>query len=506
MNTQKLIECKNISKNFGGVQALKNISIDIFKGETLALIGENGAGKSTLAKIFAGVHQASEGAVFYKGEEVSFKNTQEARDAGVSIVLQEFSLIPHLSIAENIFLANDSMYRNRFWQNRKLMELETWKLFEKSGIDFQLRPDMLISDLTVAEQQYVEIVKALSWDSELLILDEPTSALSKSEVAQLFSLVHSLKERGVTVIFVSHKLDEIFELSDRIIVFRDGEYITQLTTKESNEEELISAMVGRDLGNLYHIRNRKELTGEVVLEVSDLKNGMSEFPYSFKLRKGEIIGFSGLVGSGRTELARSIFGADSPREGSVMTCGRNTFGKAIKYSISSGCAMLPEDRKRHGVILDQSILFNISLSALANSKSFFVNTAEELERAEGLVNDLQIKIGSINHAVSSLSGGNQQKVALAKWLNIKPDVLLLDEPTRGIDIGAKFEIYQLIDELAAGGTAIFLVSSELPEILALSDRIFVMNHGDIVKEYDHTEATEENIMYYSTLGQKKELQ
>ncbi len=496
----KIIECKNISKNFGGVQALKNVSVDIYQGEILALIGENGAGKSTLAKIFAGVHQASTGTVLYKGEKVSFKNTQEARAAGITIVLQEFSLIPHLSIAENIFLANESMYRKHVWQNRKLMEQETWKLFEKSGIDFNLTPDMKISDLTVAEQQYVEIVKSLSWDSELMILDEPTSALSRSEVIELFKLVHSLKDRGITIIFVSHKLEEIFELSDRIIVFRDGEYITQLKTDESNEKELISAMVGRDLGNLYHIRNRKEISDEVVLGVKGLKNGMSDTPYDFDLHKGEIIGFSGLVGAGRTELARAIFGADTPAEGSVLICGEDTFRRPIKFAISCGCAMLPEDRKLHGVILEQSILFNISLSALVNRKGFFINSNEELKQAEELIDDLQIKIGSINHPVSSLSGGNQQKVALAKWLNIKPDVLLLDEPTRGIDIGAKFEIYQLIDELAARGTAIFLVSSELPEILALSDRIFVMQHGDIVKEYHHSEATENNIMYYSTLG------
>jgi len=495
-----IIECTHISKSFGGVQALKDITIDVHQGEILALIGENGAGKSTLAKILAGVHQASSGTVFYKGKEVSFKNTQEARAAGISIVLQEFSLIPHLSIAENIFLANDAMYKSRFWQNRQLMEKETWKLFEKSGIDFNLSPDMKISDLSVAEQQYVEIVKSFAWDSELMILDEPTSALSKGEVDELFKLVHSLKDQGITVIFVSHKLDEIFELSDRIVVFRDGEYITELMTQESNEKELIAAMVGRDLGNLYHIRQRKEFSDDVVLDVNALTNGMSGNPYTFSLHRGEIIGFSGLVGAGRTELARAVFGVDYPKEGSVMICGENTFRKPIKCAISHGCAMLPEDRKLHGVILDQSILHNISLSALANSKEFFVNPSKEQREAEGLVEDLSIKIESLYHPVSSLSGGNQQKVALAKWLNIKPDVLILDEPTRGIDIGAKFEIYQLIDDLASKGTAIFLVSSELPEILALSDRIFVMQHGDIVKEYHHSEATENNIMYYSTLG------
>ncbi len=498
MSRKPLVEVDNISKRFGVVQALKDISFQIYEGEILALIGENGAGKSTLAKIISGVHTQTEGQIIYEGEQLHCTSTKDARDKGISIVLQEFALIPHLSIAENIFLCNDEMYGKGIWQNRSRMIEETYKLFERTGIDFKLDPSMRIEELTVAQQQYVEIVKALSNNSKLIILDEPTSALSKNEVVHLFALMRHLNAQGVTLVFVSHKLDEIFEISDRIVVFRDGLFVKTLTTKESNEQELIQAMVGRDVGDLYTIRNRQPV-GDEVLVVKDLVNMHYDEPYSLTLNRGEVLGVFGLVGSGRTELMRSIFGADKIQSGSVTINGKNVAGKPLKMAIQAGFGMLPEDRKHHGLLLEQSILDNIFLACTANSKEVFRRNRKESAKANQKIQELQIKLNAVDDPVNSLSGGNQQKVAFAKWLLLDPDVLILDEPTRGIDVGAKFEVYGLIDKLAAQGTAILMVSSELPEIIALSDRVLVMNQGKIVKELCHADAQEELIMHYCTL-------
>lgn len=499
MTRNTLLEVEHISKNFGVVQALKDVSFPIYEGEILALVGENGAGKSTLAKIIAGVHTQSEGKLVYKGEELLCKTTREARAKGIAIVLQEFALIPHLSIAENIFLTNKEMYQGGCWQDRRKMLEDTRRLFKKTMIDFNLDPDEKVENLSVAQQQYIEIVKALSTDARLIILDEPTSALSQNEVQHLFSLMRNLNEHGVTLIFVSHKLDEIFTISDRIVVFRDGVFVRSMETAESNEQELIKAMVGRDVGDLYSIRHRVP-SGERLLEVSNLRNGFSsDTPYDFHLEKGEVLGFFGLVGSGRTELMRSIFGADPVMDGSVVIKNKQTAGKPVKVAIQSGFGMLPEDRKNQGLLLEQSIHDNIFLAYTANRGKFFRNMKKEMRDAQQKINELRIKLGSLNNPISSLSGGNQQKVAFAKWLLVDPDVLILDEPTRGIDIGAKFEVYALIDQLASRGTSILLVSSELPEILALSDRIMAMNQGRIIQELDHSEATEEKIMYYCTM-------
>ncbi|MBI9096264.1 MAG: sugar ABC transporter ATP-binding protein [Sphaerochaeta sp.] len=498
MSKDPLVEVEHISKRFGVVQALKDISFQIYEGEILALIGENGAGKSTLAKIISGVHTQSEGKIIYGGEVLNCTSTKDARDKGISIVLQEFALIPHLSIAENIFLCNNDMYENGFWQNRSRMIEETYKLFERTGIDFNLDPSMRIEELTVAQQQYVEIVKALSNNSRLIILDEPTSALSKSEVTHLFSLMRHLNANGVTLVFVSHKLDEIFEISDRIVVFRDGLFVRTLTTSESNEQELIHAMVGRDIGDLFSIRKRHPV-GNQMLVVKDLVNSHYEQPYSLHLHKGEVLGVFGLVGSGRTELMRSIFGADPIKSGSVAINNRNVAGKKLKIAIQAGFGMLPEDRKHHGLLLEQSILDNIFLACTANSKEVFRKKRKESILAKKMIQELRIKLSSVDDPVNSLSGGNQQKVAFAKWLLLNPDVLILDEPTRGIDIGAKFEVYGIIDKLAAQGTSILMVSSELQEIIALSDRVLIMNQGRLVKELRHEEAQEELIMHYCTL-------
>ncbi|HCG62928.1 MAG: sugar ABC transporter ATP-binding protein [Spirochaetae bacterium HGW-Spirochaetae-4] len=499
MTQNTLLEVEHISKNFGVVQALKDVSFPIYEGEILALVGENGAGKSTLAKIIAGVHTQSEGRIVFDGEALACKTTREARAKGIAIVLQEFALIPHLSIAENIFLTSKEMYQQGVWQNHQKMVEETEALFKRTMIDFDLDPNEKVQNLSVAQQQYVEIVKALSTNARLIILDEPTSALSQKEVQHLFALMQNLNANGVTLIFVSHKLDEIFTISDRIVVFRDGVFVKEMETSASNEQELIKAMVGRDVGDLYSIRHRAP-QDERLLEVAALRNGFSpETPYNLHLDRGEVLGLFGLVGSGRTELMRSIFGADPIMDGSVVIKGKQTAGKPLKMAIQSGFGMLPEDRKNQGLLLEQSIHDNIFLAYTANRAHFFRNLKEEKRQAEQKIKELRIKMGSVNNPVNSLSGGNQQKVAFAKWLLVQPDVLILDEPTRGIDIGAKFEVYALIDQLANQGTSLLLVSSELPEILALSDRILVMNQGQVVKELDHSEASEELIMYYCTM-------
>jgi ribose transport system ATP-binding protein len=499
MSLKPLIEIESVCKNFGVVEALKNVSFPIYEGEILALIGENGAGKSTLAKIIAGVHSQDSGSIYYKGELLNSKSTKEAREKGIAIVLQEFALIPHLSVAENIFLTSKEMYHRGYWQNKKLMAQKTKELFAKTRLDFNLDPNEIVENLSVAQQQYVEILKALSTDANLILLDEPTSALSQSEVQHLFALMRNLKANGVTLIFVSHKLDEIFAISDRIVVFRDGVFVKSMETATSTEQELIRAMVGRDVGDLYKVRQRQKQEIKT-LEVKNLSNAFSKnYSYDLHLNRGEVLGVFGLVGSGRTELMRSIFGADRVKNGTVTINGKETGGKPLKFAIQSGFGMLPEDRKNQGLLIEQSILDNIFLAYTANRAHFFRNKKEERVLAQKKIDELRIKLGSINNPISSLSGGNQQKVAFAKWLLVEPDVLILDEPTRGIDIGAKFEVYSLINELALQGTSILMVSSELPEILALSDRVLIMNQGQVVKELEHSEASEEIIMYYSTM-------
>ncbi len=352
----------------------------------------------------------------------------------------------------------------------------------------------------MAEQQLVEVLKAVSVRSRLLILDEPTATLTTQETAKLFALVKKLKADGLTVIFVSHRLEEVFEISDRIVVFRDGEKVREFVTATTQSRELITAMVGRDVGNLYAIRKRNP-PGEILVEAAHLSRGSRVIDCSVQLRRGEIVGLSGLVGAGRTELVRALFGADRANSGTVTIRGRVGIVRSPAQSIRTGVGMVPEDRKNHGLLIDLPIYQNITLSYHVRSPGFWISRPKELQMVERKVQDLRIKISSSAKAVTSLSGGNQQKVVLAKWLLNEPDVLLMDEPTRGIDIGAKFDVYTLIDSLAARGVAILLVSSELPEIIALSDRILVMKGGMIVKELDHSEATEERILSYCAQGE-----
>ena len=494
--SESLISAREITKSYHGIKALKGVSLDIFPGEILALVGENGAGKSTLAKAISGVVAPDSGVIEFQGKRVSFRGTAEAQSAGIAIVLQEFNLIPHLSIAENIFLTRRDAYKSGIWVDKEFLRERTMGLFDRLDLDLHLDPFAKIMDLSIAEQQLVEIVKAIAVDAKLLILDEPSATLSRQEVCKLFHLMRKLQAQGVTLAFVSHRLEEIFEISSRIVVLRDGNKVREAITAGITEKELVSAMVGRDMGDFYSIRNRHEL-GEPILEVRNLSRGKRVIDCSFTAREGEVVGISGLVGAGRTELIRAIFGADRPDEGKVIIKGKAGWLSSPLDAIRNRVGMVPEDRKRHGLLVNLPVYQNISLALLASKGSFWIGKRKEEERIKEKIDELQIKVPGIRYSAGSLSGGNQQKVVLAKWLLTNPDIIFMDEPTRGIDIGAKFELYHLIDKLSASGKTIILVSSELPEILALSDRILVMNQGRIVKELSHAEATEEIIMSYS---------
>jgi ABC-type sugar transport system ATPase subunit len=494
--TDPLLHARDISKHYGGIDALKSVSLEVHPGEVVALMGENGAGKSTMAKIIAGVERADSGVIEWDGQETHFRDTRDATAAGIAIVLQELSLVPDLSVAENVFLAHRSAYRGGWWLDRAAVSQGTLDLAARLGWDFPLDPERKVSDLTIAEQQMVEILRALSLDARLVILDEPTATLSPHEVDVLFTLVRRLQARGTAFLIVTHRLEEVFALADRITVYRDGEPSGTFVTAETNQAEIIRAMVGRDLGDLFTIRQRQS-PGDTVLDVQGLALARERTTASFQVRLGEIVGIAGLVGAGRTELVRAIFGADRAAHGHVTLNGRAGLVRSPQQAIAQSAAMVPEDRKRQGLLIDLPIEDNVELADLAANGGFWLQPGRARSLVSRMRDDLQIKAPRLWQSVSSLSGGNQQKVVIAKWLALDPDLLILDEPTRGIDIGTKFELYRLIDEFAARGKAVLLVSSELPEILALADRVLVMRNGAIVAELPHAEASEEAILSYA---------
>lgn len=494
--TDPLLHARDISKHYGGIDALKGVSLEVHPGEVVALMGENGAGKSTMAKIIAGVEQRDSGVIEWRGQETHFRDTRDATAAGIAIVLQELSLVPDLSVAENVFLAHRTAYRGGWWLDRAAVNQGTRDLAAGLGWDFPLDPERKVSDLTVAEQQMVEILRALSLDAQLVILDEPTATLSPHEVEVLFSLVRRLQARGTAFLMVTHRLEEVFALSDRITVYRDGAPSGTFVTAETNQAEVIRAMVGRDLGDIFTIRQR-QTSGEAVLDVQGLSLSRDGAPASFQVRRGEIVGIAGLVGAGRTELVRAIFGADRAAQGHVTLNGTAGLVRSPQQAIAQSAAMVPEDRKRQGLLIELPIEDNVELADLAANGGFWLQPGRTRRLVNRMREDLQIKAPRLWQSVSSLSGGNQQKVVIAKWLALDPDLLILDEPTRGIDIGTKFELYRLIDAFAARGKAVLLVSSELPEILALADRVLVMRNGAIVAELPHAAASEEAILSYA---------
>jgi ABC-type sugar transport system ATPase subunit len=497
-----LLQMSGISKSFPGVQALQNVDLYVRAGECLALVGENGAGKSTLMKILSGVYAADEGTVAIDGQIVVPSNPHHAQQLGVSIIYQEFNLFPNMSIEENIFIGREPN-RSGFVDRGQLREAALGFL-RQVGVD--LDPRDMVRDLSVAQQQMVEIAKALSFNARIVIMDEPTSALTDTEVQALFKIIRGLKEGGLGIVFVSHRLEEIFEICDRTTVLRDGRNAGELLTAASTPDQVVRMMVGREMTDLYQ-KEGSTTTDQVVLEVRGLSRRGTQQDDSkvvldgvdLSVRAGEIVGLAGLVGSGRTEVARAIFGADPFDSGEVYLEGERIFVKSPAQAIGKGIALVPEDRKLQALVLALAIRENIALPNLGRLSRFgFVRRREERELADRYIQALSIRTPSTEQKVINLSGGNQQKVVLAKWLALNPKVLIVDEPTRGIDIGAKAEVHSLLSKLASQGVAILMISSELPEILGMSDRIYVMREGKITGVIDRKDATEERVMELAT--------
>lgn len=489
-----ILEMKHISKSFHGVKALDNVRFELARGEIHALVGENGAGKSTLMKILAGVHEPDEGEIRIDNQNVRITSPSVSQDLGISIIHQELNLIPYMTIAENIFLGRE-LRTGKLFSKHKEMQRETEKLLKQFDLD--LKPNHLVGDLSIGQQQIVEILKALSISSRILIMDEPTAVLEERESERLFSLIRKFQEQGVSIIYISHRLNELKRLCDRITVLRDGQYITTRTLDGLTEREIANLMVGRELKELYP--EKPSRIGEEMLRVERLSKGNYFKDISFHVCKGEILGFAGLAGAGRTELMRTLFGDWRPDSGIVYIGGKEVQFKSPRDAVEKGLGFATEDRKSLGLLLDMSVAHNITLSASKKYARFnFIAKRQEKGLVNKMVDELRIKTNKTTSPVKNLSGGNQQKVVLGKWLVADTDIFIMDEPTRGIDVGSKSEIYNLISELAAAGKTIIVISSELPELLGICNRIIVMHQGKITGEIDHKEANEQKIMALAT--------
>ncbi|MFD5063354.1 sugar ABC transporter ATP-binding protein [Streptomyces sp. NPDC058394] len=492
--TTPVLALEGVSKSFGAVRALRGVSLRLYAGEAHALAGENGAGKSTLIKALAGVHRPDTGKVLLDGEPVEFQGPADARDAGVAVIYQEPTLFPDLSVAENIFMGRQP--RRRLGRvDRRAIKQATAELFARLGVD--LDPDQPARGLSIADQQLVEIAKALSLDARVLIMDEPTAALTGSEVARLFGVVKTLRAQGAAVLFISHRLEEIFELCQRVTTLRDGAWIASEPIDGLTEDDLVRRMVGRDLAELYPKQNIE--IGEVALKVSRLTREGVFTDVSFEVRRGEIVGLAGLVGAGRSEVARAVFGVDRFDGGEVEVLGSKLKPGAPSLAMAAGLALVPEDRRAQGLVMDMSIERNIGLTGFARTtRAGLMSRSAERSRAVDWAVKLQVKYARLADVVGTLSGGNQQKVVLAKWLATAPQVLIVDEPTRGIDVGTKAEVHRLLSALAADGVAVLMISSDLPEILGMADRVLVMHEGRLAAELSRAEASEESVMAAAT--------
>ncbi|TFJ72106.1 sugar ABC transporter ATP-binding protein [Carnobacterium maltaromaticum] len=487
---------KNIYKDFGTNAVLEGVNFDTHGGEIHALMGENGAGKSTMMNILTGMHKKDQGTILINGKEHSYTNPKEAEEHGVSFIHQEMNTWPQMTVLENLFIGKEMKNKIGFIRSKEMKTLAL-KTFKELGITMDLDAD--VQTLSVGQQQMIEIAKALMTDCQVLIMDEPTAALTDREIRMLFKIIQHLKTKEVAIIYISHRMEEIFEISDRITVMRDGMTVDTTLTKETNVDDVVRKMVGREISDYYPKKNAE--IGETVFEVKNL-SGTSGFEnISFSVKSGEIVGFSGLMGAGRTEIMRGIFGIDPISQGEIILEGKKVQLKNPSTSIKAGVGFLTENRKEEGLVLDFSIKDNISLPSIDEFRvRGLIDTKTEDEFVQLLMKRLTVKAQNEDISAGSLSGGNQQKVVLAKWIGIGPKVLILDEPTRGVDVGAKREIYQLMNELAERGVAIVMVSSDLPEVLGVSDRILVVHEGKIAGELNRTEATQEKIMNLATGG------
>lgn len=491
-----ILTMKGIDKSFPGVHALDHVDLEVRKGEVHALMGENGAGKSTLMKVLTGIYHKDSGTITYEGKEVEFSNPREAQDAGIVIVHQELNMMGHLTVAQNIFIGREFM-KGKLIDDKKMNE-EAKKLFDQLGIDID--PTETMSRLTVGKQQMCEIAKAISHDAKVIIFDEPSAALTEAEIEELFKIIRDLRKKQLGIVYISHRMDEIKVITDRVTVMRDGGYVGTLITEECTKDDIINMMVGRVIYEDPKTESAVPKDAPVVLKVEHLNAGRMVKDVSFELRKGEILGFSGLMGAGRTETARALFGADPKQSGDIYVNGEKVDIKNPQDAVKCGIGYLSEDRKRYGIVVDKTVAENSTMASLEfYMKGMFIDKKKENEAAQKYVDLLRTKTPGVDQLVVNLSGGNQQKVVIAKWLIRNCDILIFDEPTRGIDVGAKSEIYQLMNELAAEGKSIIMISSEMTEILRMSDRIIIMCEGRKTGELAIEEATQERIMHAATL-------
>lgn len=495
--TQPFIELKGVSKIFPGVIALDKITMDVYPGEILGLVGENGAGKSTLIKLLTGAHRHDLGQILVQGKEIDIKDPKHAMNLGITAIYQELNIVEELSVAENVYLGRELKNKGIPLTNIKEMRRKAAEILR--GLGQEIDPKLIISKLGMGQQQMVEIAKALSVQTKLLIMDEPTSSLSSKEVKELLRTIKELKQNGIAVIFISHRLDEIMEVCDRVTVMRDGKIVKTLPIQEINVEILIRLMVGRNLENQFPKVASK--IGEEALRIENYTSSNVFSNVSFNVHKGEILGLSGLVGAGRTEVARAIFGVDKKNKGITYINGKKLNIKSPKDAMAHGIAFLTEDRKGQGLVLDNTVAFNMNIASLDKCKSGMLLDPKKLkEKTLENIEKLGIKPPSDTFMVRKLSGGNQQKVVIGKWLNTQANIFIFDEPTRGIDVGAKVEVYNVINELVSKGAAVIMISSELPEILGMSDRIVVMHEGKVTGEFSIQNANQENIMKAASGG------
>jgi ABC-type sugar transport system ATPase subunit len=497
-----VLEIKNITKEFPGVKSLDGVDFRLHKGEVLALVGENGAGKSTLMKIIAGIYQPDTGEIYYKDSLVKWESPLHARAQGISVIHQELQLSPNLSVGENVLMGSD-LPKNRFglikWRS---VHDKARALLQSIGSD--LNPETLVSELSISQKQIVEIARSISIDADIIIMDEPSATLTGKEITKLFQLINLLKSKGIAVIYISHRMEEIFEISDTCTILRDGQFIAQKKTKETNEREIVQLMVGRDVSYIFDIKKKVYQRPDLppLLSTKNLSDGNALKNGSINVYPGEVVGISGLVGAGRTELMMSVFGSAKNHKGSIYLDGKEVVIRSPIDAIKQGIALVPESRKEQGLFLQLGVDENISVLKLEEISTLgFLEQTKKKQLEKEYSEKLLVKTPSLMNRIENLSGGNQQKAIIARWLTINPKILLLDEPTRGIDVGAKSEIYSIINDLADEGYGVIVVSSDLPEILHLSNRVFVMRNGETVAELSGSDINQETIMLYATGGQ-----